>query len=433
MLKNKNRLNNQMIYQVFVRQFSSTHDFNGVIAQMDHIKALGTDVLYLLPFYPIGKAGRKGSVGSPYSIYDYRAIDPMNGSKQDFLRLLDEAHKRGMKVIIDMVLNHTSRDSVLLQTHKEWFWHDSDGNVGNRVGDWSDVCDLDYSDKGLVKEITDILCYWIKLGVDGYRMDVCSLVSEKLWKYALPRLHKLNRNLLMLGESVDLGFVRYLRNQGYDVMSDSQCYKYFDVLYCYDIGRTQHSFFERKGGSLEDWINDVTAQEGRYPADYVKARYLDNHDRKRIAEFWHGDKLKSLWALNFYLKGMAFVYAGDEVSESHCNSLFEVDEVRWQFGTEKDISSFIARLAAIKKHSVYRNGAFDANVQQENVAVCSYTTPRKVSVGVFNLGEESVRVKVPLADGRYTDLLSGKRVTVKDGMLKAAKLPLVMERSLRVE
>ncbi|MDE7454267.1 MAG: alpha-amylase, partial [Clostridia bacterium] len=105
MISNKQSLNNQMIYQVFVRQFSSTHDFNGVTAQLDRIKALGTDILYLMPFYPIGKLNRKGSVGSPYSIYDYTAIDPMNGTLADFKKLLKESHKRGLKVIIDMVLN----------------------------------------------------------------------------------------------------------------------------------------------------------------------------------------------------------------------------------------------------------------------------------------------------------------------------------------
>ena len=285
-MSNKKKLNNQTIYQVFVRQFSDSHDFNGVTAQLDRIKALGADILYLMPFYPIGEKGRKGSVGSPYSISDYRAIDPANGTLEDFTRLLREAHARGLKVIIDMVLNHTSRDSVLLQCHPEWFWKDADGNVGNRVGDWSDVCDLDYSDKGLVEEITDILCYWVKLGVDGYRMDVCSLVSERLWKFAVPRLRRLNGNLFMLGESVDLGFIRYLRSLGYEVMSDGECYKYFDALYCYDIGRAQGSFIERKGGTLARWIEEILGQEGRYPANYVKARYLDNHDRKRVAEFW---------------------------------------------------------------------------------------------------------------------------------------------------
>lgn len=427
MLTNKKKLNNQTIYQVFVRQFSPTHDFKGVTAQLDRIKALGADVLYLMPFYPIGKVGRKGSVGSPYSIRDYRAIDPTCGTLDDFKTLLAEAHSRNLKVIVDMVLNHTSRDSVLLGTHPEWFWRDKEGNVGNRVGDWSDVCDLDYSHKELVEEITDVLCYWVGLGVDGYRMDVCSLVSEKLWKHALPRLHKLNRNLLMLGESVDLGFIRYLRSLGYEVMSDSMCYNYFDVLYCYDIGREQGGFIERKGTTLARWMEEVLAQEGRYPADYVKARYLDNHDRKRVAEFWQCDNLKTLWALNFYLKGMAFVYAGDEVSEQHHNSLFEVDEVNWSFGTEKDISALISKLAAIKKHAVYREGAFDAVMCGDDAVVCSYVTEKRKSVGVFNLGEPTA-VDVPLADGRYTNLIDGKRVTVKLGRLAVGTLPIVIER-----
>ncbi len=426
-MQNKRKLNNQMIYQVFVRQFSATHDFKGVIAQLDRIRALGTDVLYLLPFYPIGKVGRKGSVGSPYSIYDYRAIDPMNGTLEDFRQLLDEAHARGMRVIIDMVLNHTSRDSVLLREHPEWFWKDADGNVGNRVGDWSDVCDLDYSSDGLVHEITDTLCYWVAMGVDGYRMDVCSLVSERLWKYALPRLRKLNRNILMLGESVDLGFIRFLRSQGYSVMSDGECYKYFDVLYCYDIGRMQGSFLEKKGGTLSRWMEEVLAQDGRYPADYVKARYLDNHDRRRVAEFWQGDRLRTLWALNFYLKGMAFVYAGDETCADHQPSLFEVDEVRWAFGTDKDISSFISRLAAIKKHSVYSEGAFDAVMQGEDAVVCSYVSSKRRSVGIFNLGD-AVDVNVPLQDGVYTNKIDGKRVAVTDGRLHMGALPVIIEK-----
>ena len=89
MKNNKTSLRNKMIYQVFVRQFSVTHDFNGVIAQLDRIKDLGTDILYLLPFYPIGKKDRKGSIGSPYSIYDYRSIDPLNGTLDDFKNLIE--------------------------------------------------------------------------------------------------------------------------------------------------------------------------------------------------------------------------------------------------------------------------------------------------------------------------------------------------------
>ncbi|MDE7165046.1 MAG: alpha-amylase [Clostridiales bacterium] len=427
MIDNKRSLNNQTIYQVFVRQFSSTHDFNGVAKQLDRIKALGTDILYLLPFYPIGKKNRKGSVGSPYSIYDYTEIDPANGTLDDFKNLLRLAHEKGMKVIIDMVLNHTSRDSVLLQQHEEWFYH-ADGKPANKVGDWSDVCDLDYSHKALCERITDILCYWVKLGVDGFRMDVCSLVPAHFWAQAVDALHKLDPQLIMLGESISADFVRAIRRVGCDAMSDGEAYNYFDMLYCYDIQDAQGPFFQKNGGTLGAWLNAVLDQEGRYPSDFVKARYLDNHDLPRIASTWHGDKLKMLWALNFYLKGAAFVYAGDETSFDRQNSLFEYDEVAWSFGDEqKDISAYISNLAAVKKHEIYSQGYFDINMQGENAAVCSYESATALSVGVFNFADKAIDVKVSVPDGTYENLVTHKQIVVRGGMLTVGNDAVIIE------
>lgn len=427
MICNKKDLNNQTIYQVFVRQFSPTHDFNGVTKQLDRIKALGTDILYLIPFYPIGKLNRKGETGSPYAIYDYTKIDPLNGTEEDFKNLLDEAHKRGMKVIIDMVLNHTSRDSVLLQQHEDWFYH-INGKPANKVGDWSDVYDLDYSKPELCDVITQILCDWVKRGVDGFRMDVCSLVPAHFWAQATKALHKLNPDIIMLGESVEINFIRELRKLGCDAMSDGEAYNYFDILYVYDIHDTQSAYIEKKGGTLGAWLKDVLNQEGRYPSDYVKARYLDNHDRLRAAQFWHGDKLKMLWALNFYLKGAAFVYAGDETSFEKQNDLFEIDEVKWGFGDKtKDISEYLARLSAIKKHSVYSQGFFDIAMQGEQTAVCSFEGKDCLSFGIFNFAKKAVKVKLALPDGVYENLITGKQVTVKDGKLSARNEAIVIE------
>jgi len=426
MLKNKRTLNNMTIYQVFVRQFSPTHDFDGVTAQLDRIKSLGADILYLMPFYPIGVVNRKGSVGSPYSIYDYTKIDSANGTEKQFERLLFEAHKRGLKVIIDMVLNHTSRDSVLLQDHNEWFYK-KDGHIANRVGDWSDVCDLEYANDGLCDYISDMLCDWVKKGVDGFRMDVCSLVPSKLWKIATEKLHKLNPEIIMLGESVNVGFVREARRLGFNAMSDGEAYEYFDVLYSYDISETQSGFFE-KNGSLSAWLKDVLDQEGRYPSDFVKLRYLDNHDRLRIAQFFSGNKLKTLWALNFYLKGTAFIYAGDEVSSQKLNNLFENDEVDWDFDdNEKNISEYLARLAVIKKHPVYAKGFFDVKMQGEEIAVCEYQAEKEKSVGIFNFSGKICDVSVDLPNGEYINLITDKTVTVSNGVVRVDDIAVVIE------
>ena len=137
-------LRNKVIYQVFPRQYSSTHDFNGVIKDLDRIKDLNVDYLYLLPIHPIGEVARKGSVGSPYSIKDYRSINKDYGGAGDFIKLINECHKRNIKVIMDIVFNHTSRDSVLIDVHPEWYIVDENGNFKNRVGDWSDITDFNF-------------------------------------------------------------------------------------------------------------------------------------------------------------------------------------------------------------------------------------------------------------------------------------------------
>ena len=129
---NKN-LRNQIIYQVFPRQYSKTSDFNGVIKDLDRIKAMGVDIVYLLPIHPIGQKNKKGSIGCPYSIQDYRKVDPNLGTLDDFINLINETHKRGMKLIIDVVYNHTSRDSVILNTHPEWMYKNEAGEFKGKV------------------------------------------------------------------------------------------------------------------------------------------------------------------------------------------------------------------------------------------------------------------------------------------------------------
>src|SRR5690606_31250953 len=99
------KLRNQIVYQVFVRQHSKTGNFQGLIDDLDRIKSLGVDIVYLLPFHKIGQKDRKGSKGSPYSIYDYYSIDPDYGTLDDFIKLKEEIHKRDMKLMIDIVFN----------------------------------------------------------------------------------------------------------------------------------------------------------------------------------------------------------------------------------------------------------------------------------------------------------------------------------------
>src|SRR5229473_2200139 len=126
-----------VIYQIYERDFSTAGNFKGVTAQFDRLKDLGVTILWLMPVHPIGQEKKKGSVGSPYAVRDYYGINPDYGTKDDLKQLISEAHRRGMKVIIDIVANHTSWDSVLMQ-HPDWYKHDAKGNITYPY-DWFDI------------------------------------------------------------------------------------------------------------------------------------------------------------------------------------------------------------------------------------------------------------------------------------------------------
>ena len=103
-------LRQQVMYCVYVRQYSKEGTFEKVREDLTRIRDLGVDILWLLPIHPIGKTCRKGVLGSPYAIRDYRAVNEEYGTMQDFERLAGEVHRLGMRLIIDVVYNHTSPD-----------------------------------------------------------------------------------------------------------------------------------------------------------------------------------------------------------------------------------------------------------------------------------------------------------------------------------
>ena len=227
-------LRHQVIYSIFVRNYSKEGNFEGVRRDLDRIKALGTDIIWLLPIQPSGVKNRKGSLGSPYAISDYRAINPEFGDIDDFKRLCDDIHAKGMKVIIDCVYNHTSPDSVLAREHPDWFYHKANGDFGNKVGDWSDVIDLDYSHQELWDYQIETLCMWAKY-VDGFRCDVAPMVPVAFWQKAREAVAKVRPGAIWLAESGDPGFIRFLRAKGAVGGSDAELYSAFDMTYDYDI------------------------------------------------------------------------------------------------------------------------------------------------------------------------------------------------------
>ena len=134
--------------------------FLSVIPDLDRIKALGTDIIWLMPIHPIGEKNKKGSLGCPYANRDYRTVNPCYGTMEDFRALVSAIHEKGMKCIIDVVYNHTAPDATLVKEHPEFYYKKPDGSFGNKTADWTDVIDLDYRNRDLWDYQIESLRMW---------------------------------------------------------------------------------------------------------------------------------------------------------------------------------------------------------------------------------------------------------------------------------
>ena len=132
------KLNNLIIYEIYVRSHTPEGTFRALIPDLPRIKKMGVDVVWFMPIHPIGKLNKKGSLGCPYSISDYRSVNPEYGTEADFKATIEAIHDLGMKVMIDVVYNHTAHDSILVREHPEFFHQDDKGKPVTTVPDWSD-------------------------------------------------------------------------------------------------------------------------------------------------------------------------------------------------------------------------------------------------------------------------------------------------------
>ena len=417
-------LQTKTIYSVYVRSHTPEGTFLSVIPDLDRIRALGTDYIWFLPIHPIGVEGKKGSLGCPYANRDYRAVNPEYGTLEDFQTLVDEIHSRGMKVMIDVVYNHTSPDSVLYETHPEFFYRDADGKPGNKIGDWSDVIDLDYRVKALWDYQIESLCYWAGI-VDGFRCDVASFVPLAFWKAAREAVRKVRPDCVWLAETVHLSFGCHARRLGFTAMRDSEAFEAFDLEYEYDV-REAFERLLRGEIRLSHYTDLLNMQEALYPDNYNKLRFLENHDQPRIASLVPDmEALVNCTAMLYFLKGTTLLYAGQEWADDHLPSLFEKETISRDTGY--DLTPLMTRLAGLKKEFFTGEDAFWAEGDDAHaIAVMQRFGPARRCVGVFSLRAESAAVKLDLKDGVYENQIDGSEVTVENGRLLCAGSPLIL-------
>jgi hypothetical protein len=421
----KSHIKNLVIYEVYIRNHGDNGNFSDVEADLERIRGMGVDVIWLMPIHPIGKIARKGSLGSPYSIVDYRAINPEYGTKEDFAHLIETAHNMGLKVWIDVVYNHTAHDSKLVAEHPNWFHQDEAGKPLTTVPDWSDVIDLKHPNEELTKYLIDTLKGWVEFGVDGFRCDVASLLPRSFWVRARNEIQKINPDILWLAESVHAGFISYRRSKGLQSLSDSEIYDGFDITYDYDIwpiwqaAVTGHTPVAR-------YLEMLRFQDCIYPANYVKLRCVENHDQRRIMALAASSTQALAWtAFQSFNKGAFLIYGGQESAATHTPSLFEIDKVDWK---DYPLQDYITRLAKLKKDPAMLNGNFII-LASDPVVQATWHAKEMGLYGVFNTSDSTDLIEVSLPDGDYLNELSGETILVREGRITPPETAFILRYS----
>jgi cyclomaltodextrinase / maltogenic alpha-amylase / neopullulanase len=310
-------LRDGVIYELFPRQFSPEGNFNGITARLDELKDLGVNAIWLMPIHPIGEKMRKGTVGSPYAVRDYYAIEADYGTAEDFKRLINEAHKRGMKIIIDIVANHTAWDNVLIKSHPEFYKHDANGRIVPPVPEWTDVAGLDFSNPKLREYLITMLQYWLKeFDLDGFRCDVAHMMPVDFWEQARTALQKTKPDIIMLAEASKP-----------ELLTNA-----FDIDYSWPLLGTINNVLIHSA-PVSDIQRSWEESVQQFPKGALHMRMSDNHDEARaVARFGIRGAIAAS-VLVFTLDGVPLLYNGMEVgdaTESGDPALFEKLPVFWQ-------------------------------------------------------------------------------------------------------
>jgi cyclomaltodextrinase len=390
-------LRDGLVYEVFPRAFSARGDLNGVTAQLDRLKDLGVNVVWLMPIHPMGREKAKGSLGSPYAVRDFDAINPDYGTPDDLRKLVAAAHRRDMKVFIDIVANHTAWDSVLMR-HPDWYTHDASGKIIPPNPDWVDVADLDYSSAGLRDYMKSMLVRWVRdYGIDGFRCDYAAGVPRDFWESARAELDKAKPGIVLLAEADDPALLQ----------------RAFDIDYAWDFYHAVSAALTgQKPASFvrETWERAAAA----YPRGALRLRFSDNHDQLRATAQAGLPAALAASALMYTLDGVPLLYNGMEVgdtTESAAPALFEKMPIAWDMAERRpQVAPYYRALGALRRtHPALTRGAVRWLRNSDETRVLSW---ERASAG--EAARESLIVVVNLSSVPFTGLVDAPAGEYRD-------------------
>lgn len=403
------------IYEVNVRQYTPEGTFSAFAKHLPRLKAMGVDILWFMPIFPISDTKKKGSLGSYYAVTDFRKTNPEFGTKEDFQNVIDQAHQLNMKVIIDWVPNHTGWDHVWIKSNPEYYTQDKDGNIVDPIDPgtgeswgWTDVADLNYDNQEMRKQMISDFLYWVNNHkIDGFRMDVAHNVPNDFWADATSQLYAANDSLYMLAESESIEQV----NKGY-----------FHTIYGWSLHHMMNDI--AKG---EKNVNDLHALLTQKKAEMKQGSFMNfitNHDENSWAgtvEERMGESADAFAVLAMTMDGLPLIYGGQEEPLNKRLEFFEKDNI----GFKKFEKAKLYKTLLDLKHrnKALWNNQFSSELIRvgESEHIYAYMKENegdKVAV-MINFSNERQQIKLTEPVVGMTDLFNGRRVEMGQGTIKS--------------
>jgi glycosidase len=399
-----------VLYEINVRQYTPEGTLGALRRHLPRLDSLGVDILWIMPVQPIGKVNRKGSLGSYYSISNYTAIDPEYGSASDFRAFVDDAHRRGQKVILDWVANHTAFDHPWIAKHPDWYVHRADGRISNardnegKETDWTDVAELDYDKPEMREAMIAAMRWWVlSMHVDGFRCDVAGGVPLDFWTDARTALNEVRPDLFWLAEA-----------------ESPEMHTAFDATYGWELHHLLNDISQDKQPTqkLDEYF---TRQRRQYPRSALRMYFTSNHDENS----WSGtefermgeDHLPSFVLAATAMNSIPLIYTGQEVSTQKRLRFFERDTIDWH-GTS--LAGFYHAMIELKHtQPALANGALGGaqrtlETTGERVYVYTRTRGANSVLVALNFGDEpaTVSYRALAQPGEYTDWFDKSKLTL---------------------
>lgn len=395
------------IYQVNIRAFSGSGDLKGVTDRLDKIKALGVNIVYLMPIYPVGVLK---SSNSPYCVRNYKEVNPEFGNLEDLRSLIREAHSRGMAVILDWVANHTAWDHPWITAHPDWYEHEANGaiktaGVGGHA--WPDVAKLDLTQAGARKAMIEAMRYWIlAANCDGYRFDYAAGPPIGFWAEANLGLRSIpNHKLILYAEGSNTA--------NFKVFDFNHGFSFYDAMK--QMFGTQQAPATRVDAENQDKYRDAGDSN-------QLVRYTTNHD----VNGWDGPPAgifggqtgsMAAFAIVALNRGVPMIYNGQEVALKYRLSFpFTGENIDWN-GDQSVTDEYVRILRFRNGSEAIRRGK-PKSFGNNDVCAFLKSSGKDSAVVLVNIRNRTVSFSLPpeLRNTAWTDAFDGSALRFGAGI-----------------